>query len=76
MYVDLLKYDIVVYVVYMNMDIIWDGLNDWFCELFGIEVESYLVKIYEIYYKKLVVYVFVDYVQKMWEVLVVVGVGM
>lgn len=37
MYVDLLKYDIVVYVVYINMDIIDNGLNDWFCELLGIK---------------------------------------
>ena len=51
MYADLLKHDIAVYAAHTNMDIIWDGLNDWFCELLGIEVESYLVKTHEIHYK-------------------------
>ena len=31
MYADLLKHDIAVYAAHTNMDIIEDGLNDWFC---------------------------------------------
>ena len=75
MYADLLKHDIAVYAAHTNMDIIWDGLNDWFCELLGIEVESYLVKTHEIHYKKLAVYVPVDHAQKMREVLAAAGAG-
>lgn len=74
MYADLLKHDIAVYAAHTNMDIIWDGLNDWFCELLGIEVESYLVKTHEIHYK-LAVYVPVDHAQKMREVLAAAGAG-
>ena len=34
---DLVKHDIAVYVSHTNIDIIPDGLNDWFCERLGIE---------------------------------------
>ncbi len=34
---DLVKHDIAVYVSHTNIDIIPDGLNDWFCEILGIE---------------------------------------
>lgn len=33
---DLVKHDIAVYVSHTNIDIVPDGLNDWFCELLGI----------------------------------------
>ena len=32
-YLDLVKHDIAVYVSHTNIDIVPDGLNDWFCEL-------------------------------------------
>lgn len=34
---DLVKHDIAVYVSHTNIDMISDGLNDWFCEILGIE---------------------------------------
>ena len=34
-YIDLIKHDIAVYVSHTNIDIVPDGLNDWFCQAFG-----------------------------------------
>ncbi len=34
---DLVKHDIAVYVSHTNIDIVPDGLNDWFCDLLTIE---------------------------------------
>ena len=34
---DLVKHDIAVYVSHTNIDIVPDGLNDWFCDLLAIE---------------------------------------
>jgi dinuclear metal center YbgI/SA1388 family protein len=42
MYADLLKADITVYAAHTNMDIIANGLNDWFCELLGVTDTTYL----------------------------------
>ena len=39
---DLIKHDIAVYVSHTNIDIVEDGLNDWFCQLLEIEETSYL----------------------------------
>ncbi|MHB9782382.1 Nif3-like dinuclear metal center hexameric protein [Streptococcus sp. 10F2] len=36
-YVDLIKADIAVYVSHTNIDVVEGGLNDWFCDLLGIE---------------------------------------
>lgn len=36
-YQKLIKYDIAVYVSHTNIDVVNDGLNDWFCTLLGIE---------------------------------------
>lgn len=36
-YIDLIKYDIAVYVSHTNIDIVPDGLNDWFCDRLGIK---------------------------------------
>lgn len=73
MYTDLLKHDIAVYSAHTNIDIIEDGLNDWFCELLGIKVENYLFKTHEIGFKKLVVYVSIEHVKEVQEALVKVG---
>ncbi len=35
-YIDLIKHDIAVYVSHTNIDIVPDGLNDWFCQLLDI----------------------------------------
>lgn len=36
-YIDLIKHDIAVYVSHTNIDIVDDGLNDWFCDLLDIK---------------------------------------
>lgn len=76
MYADLLRHDIAVFAAHTNMDIIDNGLNDWFCELLGIQNTSYLTKTHTITYKKLAVYVPVDAAAKMRKVLGQAGVGL
>lgn len=39
---DLVKHDITVYVSHTNIDVVPDGLNDWFCELLSIKDTSVL----------------------------------
>jgi len=41
-YIDLIKHDIAVYVSHTNIDIVDNGLNDWFCQMLGIEDTTYL----------------------------------
>ena len=41
-YIDLIKHDIAVYVSHTNIDIVENGLNDWFCQMLGIEETIYL----------------------------------
>ncbi|MFV0558498.1 MAG: Nif3-like dinuclear metal center hexameric protein [Enterococcus sp.] len=57
MYLELAKHDIAVYAAHTNMDIIEDGLNDWFCEVLDIDVENYLLKTHEVSLQKLIVFV-------------------
>lgn len=57
MYSELIKHDIAVYAVHSNMDIVENGLNDWFCEVLGIENTEMLSLTHEIPYLKLTVYV-------------------
>lgn len=57
MYADLLQHDIAVYAAHTNMDIIENGLNDWFCELLGVKNTRYLVETHQIRQKKLAVFV-------------------
>lgn len=75
MYIDLLKNDIAVYAAHTNMDIIWGGLNDWFCEMLGINVTNYLTKTHKVEFKKLAVYVPLEYSQKMRQALGEAGAG-
>ena len=42
MILDLIKHDIAVYVSHTNIDVVEDGLNDWFCQLLDIEETSFL----------------------------------
>lgn len=35
-YLDLIRHDIAVYVSHTNIDVVSDGLNDWFCELLDL----------------------------------------
>ncbi len=75
MYADLLKHDIAVYSAHTNMDIIEDGLNDWFCELLGVKVENYLAKTHERHYKKLGVYIPVEQAGELRKALAQAGAG-
>ncbi|MBM7642649.1 Nif3-like dinuclear metal center hexameric protein [Streptococcus loxodontisalivarius] len=40
----LVKNDIAVYVSHTNIDVVPDGLNDWFCQLLDIEEPDYLTQ--------------------------------
>ncbi|GMA47051.1 Nif3-like dinuclear metal center hexameric protein [Tetragenococcus muriaticus] len=75
MYIDLVKHDIAVYAAHTNMDIIWGGLNDWFCEMLGIKESHYLVKTHEARLKKLAVYMPSDNGKQMREALAKTGAG-
>lgn len=75
MYADLLKHDIAVYAAHTNMDIIDNGLNDWFCELLGIEETQFLTKTHTIAYKKIAVFVPMDAANVMREALGNAGAG-
>lgn len=75
MYADLLKNDIAVYAAHTNMDIVPNGLNDWFCELLGVENTTYLVESHSISMKKLAVYVPMDYSKMMRAALANAGAG-
>ena len=57
MYADLLKHDIGVFAAHTNLDIIDNGLNDWFCDLLDIENTTFLTKTHTVPYKKLAVFV-------------------
>lgn len=39
---DLVKHDIAVYVSHTNIDVVEDGLNDWFCQLLDIKDTEFL----------------------------------
>ncbi|KXT73355.1 hypothetical protein STRDD10_01547 [Streptococcus sp. DD10] len=43
-YIDLIKHDIAVYVSHTNIDIVEDGLNDWFCQILDIEEATYVTE--------------------------------
>lgn len=42
MYLDLIEHHISVYAAHTNMDIVPDGLNDWFCEALDVKNTTYL----------------------------------
>ncbi len=57
MYNDLIRHDIAVYAAHTNMDIVENGLNDWFCEALGIKNTTYLTKTHTEKFKKIQVFV-------------------
>lgn len=75
MYADLLKHDISVFAAHTNLDIIENGLNDWFCDLLGIQNTSYLTKTHSVPYKKLAVYVPIEEAAAMRKALGKAGAG-
>ncbi|MGX2944616.1 Nif3-like dinuclear metal center hexameric protein [Enterococcus alishanensis] len=75
MYAELIKHDIAVYAAHTNMDIIPNGLNDWFCELLEVKNTTYLVHTHTIKMKKLAVFVPIAEAPKMREALAKAGAG-
>lgn len=75
MYADLLANNIAVYAAHTNMDIIPNGLNDWFCELLGIENTQYLTQTHTIKEKKLAAFVPTEQAAAMRETLAQAGAG-
>lgn len=75
MLIDLIKHDIAVYVAHTNMDIVPDGLNDWFCETLGFEADDFLRETHQVSMMKLAVFVPIDEASKMREVLGEAGAG-
>lgn len=75
MLMELIKHDIAVYAAHTNMDIIDDGLNDWFCELLGIQAETFLHQTHQVKMKKLAVFVPVDQAGHIRSVLAKAGAG-
>lgn len=75
MYADLIKHDIAVYAAHTNMDIIPNGLNDWFCEALGVLDTEYLIHTHTVKMKKMAVYVPQNAAKKMREALAQAGAG-
>lgn len=75
MYADLIRHDIAVYAAHTNMDIIHNGLNDWFCELLGVYNTNYLVHTHTVKMKKLAVYIPQTEAKKMRQALADAGAG-
>lgn len=75
MYMDLIRNHIAVYAAHTNMDIMENGLNDWFCDALDVKVEGYLRKTHETSYKKLVVYVPTSHAEELRRVLGDLGAG-
>ncbi len=75
MYMELVKHDIAVYAAHTNMDIIHDGLNDWFCEMLGVKADDYMTRTHVEGLKKLVVYVPEDAAEQMRQALGDAGAG-
>lgn len=75
MYLELVKHDIAVYAAHTNMDIIPDGLNDWFCEMLQIEVADFMTETHQVKFKKLIVYVPIEAAAKMRQALGEAGAG-
>ncbi|WP_376716817.1 Nif3-like dinuclear metal center hexameric protein [Enterococcus devriesei] len=75
MYADLIKHDIAVFAAHTNMDIIHNGLNDWFCQLLEVIDTDYLIHTHTVKMKKLAVYVPQTDAKKMREALAKAGAG-
>ncbi|QIL46883.1 Nif3-like dinuclear metal center hexameric protein [Vagococcus coleopterorum] len=57
MYADCIKHDIAVYAAHTNLDIIENGLNDWFCEELGIEEATYLKATHNVAYHEVALHI-------------------
>ena len=75
MYADLIKHDIAVFAAHTNMDIIENGLNDWFCEALAVFDTDYLIHTHTVSMKKLAVYVPQEAAKKMRQALAEAGAG-
>ena len=75
MYADLIKHDIAVYAAHTNMDIIQNGLNDWFCEALEVFDTDYLIHTHTVKMKKLAVYTPQENAKAMRKALAEAGAG-
>ena len=75
MYADLIKHDIAVFAAHTNMDIIENGLNDWFCGALAVFDTDYLIHTHTVSMKKLAVYVPQEDAKKMRQALAEAGAG-
>lgn len=75
MYADLIKHDIAVYAAHTNMDIISNGLNDWFCEALDVFDTDYLIHTHTVKMKKLAVYIPQENAKEMRKALAEAGAG-
>ena len=76
MYLDLIQHDIAVYVAHTNIDIVPDGLNDWFCERLDLQVTDFLSLTHAFNEQKLVVYVPQSHAEQLRIALGAVGAGL
>lgn len=53
MYNDLIRHNIAVYAAHTNLDIVENGLNDWFCAALGVAVDNFLAPTAEVPYGKM-----------------------
>lgn len=60
MYLELAKHDIAVYAAHTNMDIIDDGLNDWFCEDLEVLNTRYLTETHRLSRSVITCYIPID----------------
>lgn len=75
MFLDLIKHNISVYASHTNMDIVPDGLNDWFCEALGIKETTYLSQTHEFSYEILTVMVPESHANLLREAMAQAGAG-
>ena len=75
MYIDLIKHDVAVYCAHTNMDIIHNGLNDWFCEALGLDVVDYMEQTHTFYALKMQIYLPAESVTAFREALKKSGIG-
>lgn len=75
MYLDLIQHQIAVYVAHTNLDIVPNGLNDWFCEALEIQETDYLTPTHTKKFYKLQTFVPVSHTTILRDALANVGAG-
>ena len=70
-----IKHDIAVYVAHTNLDVADGGLNDWLAEALQLENTEVLIPLEREKLKKIVVFIPVDYVEVVMNVMAEAGAG-